>query len=694
MMTTNVALTASTSVLVQLADPALRAVLLASAAGLVMAACKVKSTSMRLTAWTAILYAALGMPLLSWMLPAVSVPAPGFLHQATMPSPITQAPAPSSSVESYTTNLKMQAGPNATSIEIHPHIDSNRPPSSPVRKSASPSISWSLLAIGVYVAIALILFVRLAVGVILSTRLIRASQTIRNLRVTQSLSDHAHSCGIHSVPRIAESGLISVPVTMGILHAVILLPASWHEWDEAKLRAVLAHELSHVARHDALTQRLSLVHRAIFWFSPLAWWLHGHLTELAEQASDEAALSCGADRTDYARTLVEFFEALHATPGRVWWQGVSMAKAGQAEQRLERIFAWKGAVTMGLRKSVLLTIIALALPVVFLAASVRPVDTSSQDSEHVQAPMPPPAPQAAVSPTAPSTSSEPPEPAVAPVRANSAMAPPAPAAVSGIVSSGGRLWVAPMAPTAAVAAAAPVPPAALSPYQSSGKGYSYSYGYDDEQRFVIVSGQSDSVTMSGSSEDVRHAQKLKKQISGDFIWFERDEKSYIIRDQATVERARKFWAPQEELGKKQEALGKQQEALGKQQEELGKKMEQVQVRVPDMTAELDRLKTKLQKLGPSASMEQLGDLQSEIGDLQSKIGEVQSQAGEQQSKLGEQMGALGEKQGKLSEQQGELGRQQGELAEQASRQMKQLLDEAIKNGTAQPEPQSSGTGTL
>ena len=55
---------------------------------------------------------------------------------------------------------------------------------------------------------------------------------------------------------------------------------------------------------------------------------------------------------------------------------------------------------------------------------------------------------------------------------------------------------------------------------------------------------------------------------GDFIWFERDEKSYVIRDQATIDRAKKFWAPQEELGKKQEALGQQQEALGKQQEEL------------------------------------------------------------------------------------------------------------------------------
>src|SRR5262249_39676291 len=157
----------------------------------------------------------------------------------------------------------------------------------------------------------------------------------------------------------------------------------------------------------------------------------------------------------------------------------------------------------------------------------------------------------------------------------------------------------------------------------------FSYGYDDEDRFVIVSGKSDSYTMSGSTQDVHHVERLKKQIPGDFIWFQRDEKSYIIRDQATIDRAKAFWAPQEELGKKQEELGKKQEALGKQQEALGNKIEQVRIDVPpNLTAKLDALKAKLQKLGPSATMEEMGDLQSEIGELQSQIGEIQSRAGE------------------------------------------------------------------
>ena len=476
------------------------------------------------------------------------------------------------------------------------------------------------------------------------------------------------------------------------------MPSDWHAWDQEKLDAILAHEVSHIARRDALTQRLSLLHRAIFWFSPLAWWLDRHLADLAEQASDEAALACGVDRTSYARTLLGFFEALQAAPGRVWWQGVSMAKAGQAErqaeERVERILSGKGAVTMGMKKSIAALVLSLGVPLIYIAASVHPASAHSQNSQPAQAqpqssskPLDPPqATPQANSQAAPAIGS--PNDAVIPggPDARGPDAPPmSPAPEAGIV--GGVSGPAPVAPVTPIAPVGPLGQVAqvapVAPMQH--RGFSYHYGYDDDQRFVIVSGKTDSLTMSGSSEDARHVEKLRKNIPGDFIWFQRDEKSYVIRDQATIDRATKLWAPQEELGKRQEALGKQQEALGKQQEELGAKMEQIRVNVPDMSAELDKLKAELKALSSGATVEQVGHLQSEIGELQSKLGEIQSKSGDQQGKLGEEMGALGEKQGKLGQQQGELGRKQGELAADANRQMKLLLDDAIAKGIAQPE---------
>jgi beta-lactamase regulating signal transducer with metallopeptidase domain len=733
-MMLTIAIEGSTTLLTQLANSAVRSVALAGIAGLALLAFRVKAASLRLFTWTGMLYVALALPLLGWVLPPFALPTPAFLQYGgarimarnTHSRPVAVEPTTAAAedasvahndVANRTLPPERISRRSSSSLQKSTHSSTAQPIKATPAASTStlhPSLSihWSVIATAIYLAVALLLFVRFVVGLVFSRRLMRSSRNIQEPRITVRLASRAHVYSLAFVPEVSESEFISVPVTMSVLRSKILLPTTWREWDDAKLDVVVAHEMSHVARRDTFTQCLSLLHRAIFWFSPLAWWLNRHLADLAEQASDEAALSCGAERNHYARTLLEFFEALQAAPGRVWWQGVSMAKTGQAEQRLERILTWRGAVTMRLKKPIAVAVIALAIPVVYLAASVRS-GNSSQGSLHVEEAQdrtPPPAQYSAASPkAAPSTlvAPEAESEATPPPEPNAQAAPvPAPVAITGAIRDGisvvpvvARAPRAPIPAIIGVPASAPIyPPFAVSAQsahsRSYGKGYSYSYGYDDDQRFVIASGKTDSLTMSGSTGDARHVEKLKKQISGDFIWFQRDEESYIIRDQATIDRARKLWAPQEELGKKQEALGKQQEALGKQQEALGARMEQVHVQVPDMTADLDKLRAKLKQLSTGATVEQVGDLQSEIGELQSKIGEIQSHAGDQQSKLGEEQGALGEKQGKLGEQQGELGRQQAELAQKATREMKVLLDEAITKGTAQPEVKMVKTPTL
>ena len=63
-MTTTAAMQESGAFLVQLANPALRALALAAIAAAGLTAFRVKTTSVRLFTWTAVLYAALAMPLL------------------------------------------------------------------------------------------------------------------------------------------------------------------------------------------------------------------------------------------------------------------------------------------------------------------------------------------------------------------------------------------------------------------------------------------------------------------------------------------------------------------------------------------------------------------------------------------------------------------------------------------------------
>ncbi len=320
------------------------------------------------------------------------------------------------------------------------------------------SIRWTAIAAGIYLGVAFLLLARFFVGVAFGRRLIRKSHVIDDPRLALHLASHSRALALARIPRVADSEFISVPVTMGAMRSMIVLPGGWREWDDAKLDAVIAHELSHVARRDPLTQRLALLHRAIFWFSPLSWWLNRHLANLAEQASDEAALSCGANRNDYATILLGFFEALQAAPGRVWWQGVSMASTDRAEQRVERILSSKGAIAMSLKKSIAVVIVMLAVPVVYLAAAVHPALLRRCPTVCARLARR----HGALAHRHPRQRQHPPPRQRLPV-------------------------------TLAKSA------------QSHGSGYSYAYDDDDKEGFVIVSGKTDSLTMSGTTGDANQS---------------------------------------------------------------------------------------------------------------------------------------------------------------------------------------------
>ncbi|MGB6482601.1 MAG: M56 family metallopeptidase [Candidatus Acidiferrales bacterium] len=653
--------------------------------------------------------------------------------------------SPSASVAANTFAADTSAAPTATSR--------NSFSLAPQRRLVIPLTG---ILLGIYLAGVTILFARLLVGVWFSRRLERAAQNITSEDIhgreaLRLLRFRSCIAGLQSAPRLKESAMLAVPATVGVRRAVILLPSDWRTWSEEQLDAILAHEVSHVARRDALTQLLSLVHRAIFWFSPLGWWLDKQLTDLAEQASDEAALAGGADRTRYAETLLGFFAQLGAAPGRVWWQGVSMAKAakaGSAERRVDRILAWKGAISM--KKSFAVALIAIAAPIIFLAASVHPFIANAQakppapPQNIVQpggpvAPVLPKAPKApgvvapaltpapTAGPVAPAPMGTQPAPASAPAIAGpvtpAALATPparpalmpvpgaplhpplvpgliaegpvAPAALSGPrmlrpLPAGAIEPPAPIAPNERIAPIEPVAPTA--PYAALQDQYggntiiNGSFTVGGGPRYVIMSGKSEDVNMSGSDEDLEHARHLQKTIGGDFIWFERDEKSYVITDPAFIAKAKALFAPEDALSKQQDELSRQQDALSKQQDALGEQMDSVKVKVPDITPDLERIRAELDALRQNGGTQsELGRLQSELGELQSQVGRFQSDAGVKQSAIGRQQGDLGRQQGELGRRQGELGRQQGEIARKASQELRGMFDDAISKGIAKPE---------
>jgi bla regulator protein blaR1 len=744
--------------LTHLADAALRSLVLGCIAGVVLNVARVKTISVRLNVWRAVLCVALIMPFLGLLLPAVTFRLPvqvaqrfDEFHFASRVGTEVEPRAANESARSaelaqnsgelHVSHSFAQTMPGGPGLTHGPNAASSTESrfNSPRRnqsfsvsratnyaKSQLAAMPWAALAAAAYLLVVMGFLIRFAIGLILSMRLERAAISVEGGRVLALVSLRAGALGLKRLPRLAESELLSVPVTFGVLYPAILLPSGWRDWDEEELDAVISHEISHVARRDALIDRLSLVHRAIFWFSPLSWYLTGCLAELAEEASDEAALAAGADRTRYAETLLGFFVELEATPGRAWWQGVAMAKAGQAERRLDRILEWKGSVAMQLKKSVVVLLVMCAVPVVYVAAALRPGAYNFSSSEYISTQEQEPAPSAAPTPA--------PTPAPAPIADSSlvpvvtvdpvtkvvvttAVAPKVSVATTPLVATTAVVAAAPVArvvvktavtPKVSVAVSAraiapvaivePIKVRALAPLQrvtqdshsgstvvvmsDGGDGEGHQFVISSGNTYISVSGNSESYGTDHPSEFVEF---LQEKNPGDFIWFRRDGKSYVIRDAATIKRAKDFFAAVQDLDKKQEELGKQQEALGEKQEALGKQQEEVRVKLPDLTEDLKKLESELKALGASGSQEDIGRIQGEIGDLQSKLGDIQSVAGKEQGRLGEAQGKLGEEQGKLGELQGELGHQQEKIFKEASRQVKSLIDDAVAHGLAKPE---------
>jgi len=171
--------------------------------------------------------------------------------------------------------------------------------------------------------------------------------------------------------RILESDEVRVPVTVGVMRPAILVPSDWPSWDAAQRAAVAAHEQSHISRRDAVYLRLAYLHRALFWFSPLGWWLPRHLGALAERASDEDALRTGIDAAGYAELLVGFVRRLGGG-GRTRRYGVAMASARGAEKRVEQILQWSKEDTMPNAKTWISALTATLIPATILVAVAQP----------------------------------------------------------------------------------------------------------------------------------------------------------------------------------------------------------------------------------------------------------------------------------------------------------------------------------
>ena len=122
----------------------------------------------------------------------------------------------------------------------------------------------------------------------------------------------------------------SMPMAFGTFRPAILIPAIADTWSYDRRRAVVMHELAHVARYDCLTQTLAFVACAIYWFHPGAWWAARRLRIEREIACDDRVIAAGAQAREYAGHLLEIAYAFSSQ--RAPALAVGMARAAPARR--------------------------------------------------------------------------------------------------------------------------------------------------------------------------------------------------------------------------------------------------------------------------------------------------------------------------------------------------------------------------
>ena len=159
-----------------------------------------------------------------------------------------------------------------------------------------------------------------------------ATQTLRPVgEDLQALAAQmAARLNVRGVVRVCESASVAVPVMIGWLRPVIVLPpAALAALPLAQLEALLAHELAHIRRHDYLVNLLQTGVETLCFYHPAVWWVSREVRRHREHCCDDIAVGV-CDRLTYVSALSSI--ASMATP-----QFAQSAAGGSLRDRVRRL---------------------------------------------------------------------------------------------------------------------------------------------------------------------------------------------------------------------------------------------------------------------------------------------------------------------------------------------------------------------
>jgi bla regulator protein blaR1 len=115
--------------------------------------------------------------------------------------------------------------------------------------------------------------------------------------------------GLNQNIKLAESALAKIPMTIGYLKPVILLPVGTLSGvPPMQLEAIILHELAHILRRDYLLNIIQSVIEMLFFYHPVTWWLSSLIRQEREHICDDIAIGINHDQINYIKALTTMEE--------------------------------------------------------------------------------------------------------------------------------------------------------------------------------------------------------------------------------------------------------------------------------------------------------------------------------------------------------------------------------------------------
>lgn len=420
--------------------------------------------------------------------------------------------------------------------------------------------------------------------------------------------------------------VIDSPVTVGWWKPVVFVPAALAtRLPPDYIEALLAHELAHIKRFDYLVNLIQSFVEAVLFFHPVVWWLSKQIRIERENIADDLAAEILGEPRQLAVALAALDEFQFTGPllAPAAHGGNLMSRIQRLMKPTQHVLNWKMSAAL----------IGLTLACIGVYAHDKTPTTRSIEAA---------ATAMMVIAAADATD------AVEVGEVAEATAADAETAFADADSDA--------AAEAKVEAADKAGEENIRFHGSSRTTFNNDKKY--QQSYAVVTAGKEGFMLSGSTDDIGAVQKARKKVNGDFLWFSRNGKAYIVQDPEIIAQVKSAWRDSDKISAEMELLGAKMEVHSNVMNSISTKMQAVSEGSQSQSSAMEKI---------SRDMELIGSQQEAIGRQMGLLGENMSVA-----KTDSQRNALDQKMQLQSEKMAVLDSKMQELQALMNKQSTQL----------------------